>query len=271
MIFGAITNSWRLQLESEELIDLVAQAEAQGAQHIELRQTCLGACESGQDDHWRPSLNGLKAIINAHPNLTFDLAMASPCLTQAVSPQSEIWQAALTGAILVGRDTPHLRLVDPAASGPPWQSPPDLPVPAWGLTDLAAEAARQGVTLSLENSGQPISSMALLIAAIREKMPTQYRPYLGLCPDPANQLRRFPDSQPLQDLAALPLDLLKIVHFKQMRHGEPIPAIADGDLDCRQMRDLLAAKGYTGPAIMEIPPHPEVFANLQASFAYLSP
>ena len=43
MIFGAITNSWRLQLESRELIELVAEAEANGARHIELRQTCLGS------------------------------------------------------------------------------------------------------------------------------------------------------------------------------------------------------------------------------------
>ena len=67
---------------------------------------------------------------------------------------------------------------------------------------------------------------------------------------------------------ALP-DMLKIVHFKQMRDGVAIPAVDDGDLDCREMRDILAAKGYGGAAIMEIPPHPDVFDNLEASFAYL--
>ena len=46
MIYGAITNSWRLQLESEELLALVGQARARGARHIELRQTCLGALAS---------------------------------------------------------------------------------------------------------------------------------------------------------------------------------------------------------------------------------
>ena len=63
--------------------------------------------------------------------------------------------------------------------------------------------------------------------------------------------------------------MLKIVHFKQMRAGEAWPSVDDGDLDCREMRDILTAKGYDGPAIMEIPPHPEVFPNLAASFAYL--
>ena len=64
-------------------------------------------------------------------------------------------------------------------------------------------------------------------------------------------------------------DMLKIVHFKQMREGVAIPTVADGDLDCREMRDILDGKGYGGAAIMEIPPHPEVFDNLEASFAYL--
>ena len=30
MIFGAITNSWRLQLQDQSLMDLVAQAEGEG-------------------------------------------------------------------------------------------------------------------------------------------------------------------------------------------------------------------------------------------------
>ena len=123
--------------------------------------------------------------------------------------------------------------------------------------------------MSLENAGQTIGGMALLVRAVRERMPAECRDWLGLCPDPANQLRRFPDSAPLQELAALPPDLLKIVHFKQMRDGAAIPTVDDGDLDCREMRDILIGKGYGGAAIMEIPPHPDVFDNLEASFAYL--
>ncbi len=269
MIFGAITNSWRIQLESEELVELVGRAAASGAMHIELRQTCLGSCESGEGDGWRPSLDGLEAVLKAHPKLTYDLAMAWPCLSREADPQGDAWQAALAGAKLVGGDSPQLRIVDPSATGDAWESPEDIPEAAWGLAGLASEAARQGVILSMENSGQPIGSMAMLVEAVRERMPEEYRSYLGLCPDPTNQLRRFPDSEPLKDLQALPLDMLKIVHFKQMRSGEAWPSVDDGDLDCREMRDILAAKGYDGPAIMEIPPHPEVFPNLETSFAYL--
>ena len=270
MIFGAITNSWRIQLEDEELLTLVGQAEARGARHIELRQTCLDSCESGEGEDWRPSMEGLAAIVDAYTSLTFDLAMAWPCLTRQTDPHGEAWQAAIAGAKLVGGDSPQLRIVDPSPFDSPWGSPDDIPGAAWGLAGLASEAARQGVILSMENSGQPIGSMAMLVEAVRERMPAEYRQFLGLCPDPTNHLRRFPGSTPLRDLEDLPLDMLKIVHFKQMRDGEAIPAVDDGDLDCRKMRDILDAKGYTGAAIMEIPPHGEVFDNLEASYDYLS-
>ena len=269
MIFGAITNSWRLQLHDQSLMDLVAQAKASGARHIELRQTCLAECESGEGDDWRPSLEGLAAVVEAHPGLSYDLAMAWPCLTRETNPQGDAWQAALEGARLVGRDTPHLRIVDPSAFDDAWRSPADIPDAAWGLAGLATEAARQGVTLSMENSGQPIASMAMLVRAVRERMPEEYREYLGLCPDPTNQLRRFPDSDPLEDLKAVPLDMLKIVHFKQMRNGDTWPSVDDGDLDCREMRDILTGVGFVGPAIMEIPPESDVFSNLESSFGYL--
>ena len=269
MIYGAITNSWRLQLAEQSLVELVSLAAARGARHVELRQTCLGACESGEGDDWRPSLSGLAAVVEAHPGLTYDLAMAWPCLTRESDPHSEAWQSALDGARTVGGDSPQLRIVDPSAFGAAWETPADIPDAAWGLAGLATEAARQGVILSMENSGQPISSMAMLVEAVRERIPEEFRGFLGLCPDPTNQLRRFPDSDPLRDLEALPLDMLKIVHFKQMQQGEAWPTVDDGDLDCREMRDILATKGYDGPAIMEIPPHNDVFANLESSFAYL--
>ena len=54
MIYGAITNSWRNQLDDAELGDLIAEAQSRGAGHIELRQTCLGAAESGEGNAWRP-------------------------------------------------------------------------------------------------------------------------------------------------------------------------------------------------------------------------
>ncbi len=270
MIFGAITNSWRNQLMEQGLEDLIAEAQTRGSRHVELRQTCLGACESGQGDDWRPNLAGLQAISDRFEDLQFDLAMALPCLTQEVDPSGDQFQMALEGAKIVGRQTPHLRLVDPNPSDTTWLSAADIPEQAFNLANLAREAASQGVILSMENSGQPIGSMAILIEECRSRLTAEEGSYLGLCPDPANQLRRFPDTDPLGDLNALPLDMLKIVHFKQARDGDPHPSVDTGDLDCGEMLRLLEAKDYQGPAIMEIPPHTDVFNNLTASYDFLN-
>jgi len=76
MIFGAITNSWRHQLQTTDLKDLVAKAEAFGARHIELRQTCLGDYETGEGDEWRPVVTRLRALVDASPDLGFNLAVS---------------------------------------------------------------------------------------------------------------------------------------------------------------------------------------------------
>ena len=270
MIFGAITNSWQRQLDEQDLAALVKEAQARGAKHIELRQTCLGQYESGEGEHWRPVLSRLEALVQAFPELSFDLAMAWPCLTRKTDPSGEQFQAALQGAKLVGRQTAHLRIVDPASFDRPWERPADLPDEALSVADLAREAARQGVILSLENSGQPIRSMALLVDEARARLTPAEGRYLGLCPDPTNQLRRYPDSDPLAELEALPVDVIKIIHFKQARNGRAHPTVDTGDLDCARMLQILQAKGYQGAAIMEIPPDERVFEHLSSSFAFLA-
>ena len=91
MIFGAITNSWREQLASHTVKELVHAAVEKGAKHIELRQTCLGECEEGAGENWRPKFDQLQDLVQAYPGLTFDLAMALPCLTQSIDPHGELW------------------------------------------------------------------------------------------------------------------------------------------------------------------------------------
>ena len=269
MIFGAITNSWRLQLEQDDLLPLIQEAQSRDSKHVELRQTCLGSCETGKDQDWRPVLPNLKSLVENFPDLSFDLAMALPCLSQRVDPLGEQFQAALEGAKIVGRDLPHLRLVDPAPAESVWESVGKIPEEAMGLVELAREAARQGVIISVENSGQPIRSMALLVNRARAEMSESEGAFLGLCPDPTNQLRRFPGSDPLAELEALPVDMIKIIHFKQAGGGNPHLAVDDGDLDCGRMMRLLETKGYEGASFMEIPPHQDVFDNLSDSFSYL--
>ena len=270
MIYGAITNSWRNQLDNAELGDLIAEAQSRGAGHIELRQTCLGAAESGEGNAWRPNLEALAGVVHRFPNLTFDLAVALPCVTTDIDPQGGLYQSQLEAARLVGGGAPHLRTVDPGASDTPWESAEDVAEAAGRIAPLVREAARQGVIFSMENSGQPLRSMALLVQEARAQLTDAEGQYLGLCPDPANQLRRHPDSHPLDELANLPTDYIKIVHFKQARDGVAIGSVDDGDLDCHAMRRILDGKAYAGPAVMEIPSADDVFDNLAASFAYLN-
>jgi sugar phosphate isomerase/epimerase len=195
--------------------------------------------------------------------------MAWPCLTRQADPSGEPFQAALQGAKLVGRSTPHLRLVDPTAFEHAWEKPADIPPVALSVADLAREAARQGVILSMENSGQPIRSMALVVRQARAHLTPDEGRYLGLCPDPTNQLRRYPESDPLTELETLPVDMIKIVHFKQARNGRAHPSVDTGDLDCARMLQILEVKGFQGPAVMEIPPDARVFDHLTSSFAFL--
>lgn len=270
MKLGAITNSWREHLESDSIESLVGQAAACGAMHIELRQTCLGDCETGNGDGWRPNIDGLKALVARHPDMSFNLAVAYPCLSQDAQPKSALFQSMLDAAVAVSPDAPHLRMVDPARFDSLWETPADIPATAMSISALVQEATARGVTLSMENSGQPIRSLAMLVGAVRDALPDGEGMMLGLCPDPTNQLRIDAGSDPVGEVEALPVDMIKTIHFKQTRGGEAIPTVDTGDVDCIRQLKALQNKGYAGAAIMEIPPHEDVFDNLSASFSYLS-
>lgn len=270
LIFGAITNSWQRQLSTQPLVRLVAEARQRGARHIELRATCLADCESGEGADWRPVLPNLQALVEAFPDLTFNLAVPVPCLTAAVDSQGTFYQAALAGAICVNRQQPHLRIVDGGHFEQPWETADDIPAIALGLADLAREAARQDVILSIENVAQPLRSMSLLIQQARARLSAEEVDKLGLCLDLTNQLRAYPDSNPLFELAAISPDLIKMMHIKQTRDLRPYPTVDTGDLDCRQLIEVLHDLPYAGPLVFEIPPHEQALENLSTSFAFVS-
>ena len=269
MRFGAITNSWREFLKSESVTTLVAKAQDRGAQHIELRQTCLGDCETGEGESWRPIASNLNALVAAFPSMSFNLAIAWPCLSRRADPEGDQFQAALEAARVVSPGQSHLRMVDPARFDNLWENPSDIPETSLSLAGLVDEAASQRVTLSIENSGQPIRALEMLVRTVRAMLPEDRGHYLGLCPDPTNQLRIDAQSDPVGEVEQLPEDMIKIVHFKQTLNGTALPAVEPGDVDCLRMLKALRDKGYEGPAIMEIPPHENVFDNLSASFAFL--
>jgi hypothetical protein len=269
MLFGAITNSWQRQLSAQSLTALVEQARQRGARHIELRATYLGDCETGEGDAWRPVLPNLQALVDQFLALSFNLAVPVPCLTQTIDAQGKYYQTALAGAACVGRERPHLRIVDGSPFESPWEGPDDLPAAAMGLVDMAREAARHQTILSIENVGQPLRSMALLVREVRTRLTAEEGHNLGLCLDLTNQLRAYPDSDPLSELAQVPLEMIKMMHIKQTRDLRPYPTVDRGDLDCRRLLRILEEKSYEGPLVFEIPPHAHVLENLTASFAFV--
>ena len=270
MILGAITNSWAQQLMDTDLPRLVERARRRGAQHIELRQSYLGQYETGAGDDWRPVTEKMVRLVRTFPLLTFNLAIAYPCLTTPGEPQSPVFQASLEAAKALGASgNPRLRMVDPARFDSPWESADHLPQDALGVADLARESARQGVSLFIENSGQPIRSMALLVREARAKLAPEEAGYLGLCVDAANSLRCDPPSDPVAEMEGLPGDAVLMVHFKQTRDGRPHPSVEEGDLDFRRQVGVMKAKGYDGPVVLEIPPGQGVFDSFADSVRYL--
>lgn len=270
MILGAISNSWKLQLQNQGLKELVQEARTRGAHHIELRQTCMGAYETGVGAAWRPEVQKLAELAGAFTDLSFNLAMEWPCFAAEGDPDDELFQSALQAVKALDADAPHLRLVDRTVFDAAWLDAGLVPSAAIEQTaGLMRAASQKGVTLSIENVGQTIAGMTLLIRMVRERLPENAGRFLGICPDPANQLPRFPDSDPVAEIESTPLDFLKVVHFKQTRGGKPHPTIESGDVDClRQMR-VLRKIGYQGAIVLEIPPHQRVMENLSAGFDYL--
>lgn len=292
MLFGAITNSWREQLNTNSLTSLVQEAARRGARHVELRQGSLGNCEVGEGPKWRPVLPALQALVDVTPGMSFNLAVAFPCLSTMIDPIGDLFRSALRAAVTVNPSNPHLRMVD---YGPDniialmkriqrklrkslgivpyektWKTINDLPEEALAMATLTREAAIQGVTLSIENTSQPIGSLHMLLEVVRNNLAGHEAATVGLCPDVVNQRKRFPETHAESDLDLLPADMIKIVHLKQTRAGISLPQIGDGDVDYYAILKSLASKGYAGPLIVEIPAHPNAFENLSDSYKYLS-
>ena len=269
MKVGVITNSWGIQLQNNNLTELVTRARNIGAKHVELRQTFLGELETGTDEKWRPVVKNFDSLANTFNDMSFNLAIAAPFLSGGLDPEGSILQKSLEACISVSGTNPHLRLVDLTPQKKVWKQHSDIPEGAFIIKELASVASSQGITISIENSGQPIRALHMLVEICRDGLPNNLGDFLGLCPDPANQIGKQPNMDPLEDLEKLPIDMLKIVHFKQIRNGTILPAVEPGELDCSDMIQILKSKQYAGPAIFEIPSSQNVFENLSNSFDYI--
>ncbi len=272
MRIGAITNTWQAQLSTTSLPQLVERARRRGAEHVELRQTCLGTYEQGAGENWIPDAQGLSRLVRTFPMTTFNLAVAYPCLSSEDPGPSGMFLRALETAVdMAGSSGPHLRLVDPVRFEDPWEGHGDIPQEAMGVKDLAQTTAARGAKLSIENAGQPIRSMGTMVDVVRESLSPVEAASLGLCVDPINSLRADPGSDPIAEIEALPLDYLFMVHFKQMVGGTMHPTVDDGDLDYPRLVKMLKEKGYRGNVVLEIPSAEEAFDNFVESIQYLEP
>ena len=241
-----------------------------GAAHIELRQSSMGEYEEGAGEDWRPATDKLGRLARTFPAVSFNLAIACPCLTEGLAPSSPFFQASLEAArVLGGASSPMLRMVDLARFDSPWETEGDVSPAAASVAALADEAARHEVRLFLENSGQPIRSMELLVTEARKAMTVESVPYLGLCVDSINSMRADPGSDPVAEIETLPRDHISMVHFKQTRDGQPQPTLGEGDLDYPRLLKVLETKGYDGLAVLELPATEEVFDHFRESVDYL--
>ena len=111
-MLGLVSNCWRLQLLEGALLDaLIGEAAERGFRFVELRQTCLGGFEHG--DECIPDAVELARLPDQFPEVHFDLAVSLPYFSHANVIQDPLFAAAKRAAcVLAGSHKPHLRLVD---------------------------------------------------------------------------------------------------------------------------------------------------------------
>ena len=67
--------------------------------------------------------------------------------------------------------------------------------------------------------------------------------------------------------AEIPLDELFMFHFKQCRERKPIGDMGDGDVDWPALLTVMARRGYSGPALFELPGGPDAWERLDSGTA----
>jgi hypothetical protein len=270
MYLGLITNSWEKLFGKNDFSKLIKKGKLLGAKHIELRQHYLDKFEVFDGGLWRPQINKLEKLVSEFPDITFNLAINWPFLSKKTNPLDHQFQDALKTSKIVGKENPHLRIVDSTKFNSVWNSKEQIPKEIeLNLIALSKEAIKKEISLSIENVGQTIQSMSNLVWYVRDNLPMNKKNMLSLCLDPVNQIRRFPESDPLSEMKGLPTDMFMLVHFKQSINGVLSSIIKRGDIDCKYQLKITREKKYDGPIIIEIPPHDCVFQNTKKSINFL--
>ena len=265
--WGLVSNCWRKQLaEGVPLEDLLGEADKRGYHVIELRQTCLGEFESG--DEPLPLAEKMTLLPEKFPGIRFNVAVCVPFLDPQMNATHPVFTAGKWAADAVaGECPPHLRLVDLMTSGEDFERAGNKAA-ADQVVELTRSLVEIDGVLSIEHSRQPWKPFRETFSLAREQLgPDADR--LKLCYDPCNLLAPGDKVDPSEVTASLDVNELSMVHFKQRRDGKPFPAVADGDIDWPEHIRILNDKHYSGPGLFEIEPHRNIWEYLEGSREYL--
>ncbi|MCH8074130.1 MAG: sugar phosphate isomerase/epimerase, partial [Proteobacteria bacterium] len=248
------------------LSDLIADAVRRGYRAVELRQTCLGDLETG-DDHL-PLAEELSELPNIFPGMRFNLAISVPCLQPGFSACDRVFTAGKWAAQAVaGEYPPHLRLVDLQTTAA--QLSATTPVDTGrAIAQLARALVELDGVLSLEHARQPWRDFRAAFDAARDHL-ARDADRLRLCYDPCNLLLGGDGVDPAMVTASLSADELSMVHVKQREGDSGLAVVTDGDVDWAEQAVALTNIEYRGPILFEVEPHEDIWQNLDASCRYL--
>jgi sugar phosphate isomerase/epimerase len=272
LTLGVVSNGWADLLKASTLEEQCRRAVEAGYRYVELRQRALGECEEavpGDDRPW-PVPGALAELPRAVPALRFNLAVEAPFLTRTVSADEPYIRRCVEAALAVGGDDPVLRLVDLSPAPALLEHEEAIDELGCAVGELTGQLARQQVRLALENSKQPVSALRAVIRRAAFTLPER-GPVPQICWDPANQAaQKLRKENPAETAQTLAIEELFEFHFKQVRDGEPLVDVREGDVDFRAILTALRARGYRGPALFEIPPGPDIWDRLGQSTGYIT-
>ena len=267
MLLGVVSNCWRVQLtDGVELDSLIGEAYRRGLRAIELRQTCLGRYESG--DNHLPNAKFMVELPRRFTGIRFNVAVSVPFMDPAMPTDDPVFTAGKWAAQAVaGQYAPHLRLVDSQTVGSRIQEimPHDA---AQTVARLAQSLAELDGTLSVENSAQPWLWFREVFDSARKQLGAEAS-RLRLCFDPCNLLLVQDGSDPVQVMASLLPDEVSMIHFKQRLHNHIVPAITDGDIEWKKLVEVMNERRFAVPGLFEVDPHKRVWDYLAGSREYL--
>ena len=260
---GIVSNCFAHQLRAgQTLKDLIRQAVSKGYSTVELRQTCMGECES--QEHVVDPI-ALKRLCEPYTDVNFDYAMNYPFLSAGHAHLGDAYLEAGIRAAFSSktRYRPHLRLVDLSTSNEALGEA--IKPTSRNLAELVKTVTQQGVRLSLEHSRQ---RWELFSNVCNELDALNLTRDYELCFDPANFCTSDIGSKSLEVLTTLDLNYVSMIHLKQFNGGAYLEGLQDGHIDWKSCAGLLRKKQYAGPLLFEIISSNQVWHRLDESLEY---